>query len=366
MENCIIWVGLDVHKLTIQACWARGSALEDEECQLANDEKSIRKLFKRLQKEGEVRACYEAGPCGYVVRRLLTKMGIHCDVIVPSMIPRKSGDRVKTDRRDARKLMRYYRMGELTVIRIPSEEEEGVRALLRCREDLLEDLHRQRQRLLKMLNLHGRRWEATAHWSQKHWAWLRTQKFDQESWQRTFDEYLQQVAQTCDRLSTMDDEVNQLAEKDSWKENVRLLCCLKGFKPLTAMTVLAEIQDFRRFESPRQLMSFLGMTPTLYSSASTRHQGAITKAGNAHARRVLIEAAWHYRHRPQLAGTLRQRCKGQSAAVLATATKAQHRLNTRFRRLIAKGKQPNVTVVAVARELAGFVWALMVEKKSKS
>jgi transposase len=357
---------MDVHKDTIAVHWFRG--LEDregEERQILNNEKAIRKLFKQLTKEGEVRACYEAGPCGYVVRRLLVGLGIHCDVIVPAKIPRMPGDRVKTDRRDARKLARYYRTGDLTVIRVPSEEQEAVRALLRCREDILEDLHGQRQRLLKFLDQRGRAWREGDNWTEKHWVWLRAQQFEQAASQRSYDEYLQVVDLMRDRLAGLDKEIELLAEKEPMKGLVARLSCLRGIRTLTAMTLIAEVLDFRRFKSPRELMSFLGLTPSLYSSANTRRAGSITKAGNAHARRVLVEAAWHYRHRPQVVSTLRRRCEGQPDWVRAKATGAQERLNFKFRRLTAKGKRSAIAAVAVARELAGFVWALMTDSRDE-
>lgn len=357
----MIWVGMDVHKDTIAVHWLRGLGdQEGDECTIPNDSKAIRKLMKRLSKEGEVRVCYEAGPCGYSVRRQLMALGIHCDVIAPAKIPRMPGDRVKTDRRDARKLARYYRAGDLTVIQVPTGEQEALRALLRCREDLLEDLHGQRQRLLKFLDLQGRAWREGDNWTEKHWAWLRAQRFEFEASQRAYDEYLQVVALMRDRLASLDKEAELLADKEPMKGLVARLCCLRGIRTLTALTLIAEIIDFRRFKSPRELMSFLGVTPSLYSSANTRRSGSITKAGNAHARRVLVEAAWHYRHRPQLAGSLRKRCEGQPDWVRSKAFIAQQRLNYKYRKLTAKGKKKTVAVVAVARELAGFVWALMV------
>jgi transposase len=366
-EDTTIWVGLDVHKDTIAVHWLRGAEdQEGEELQIQNEPKAIRKLAKALAKEGSVRACYEAGPCGYSVRRQLVDLGIHCDVIVPSKIPRMPGDRVKTDRRDARKLARYYRSGDLTAINVPTEEQEAVRALLRCREDQLEDLHGQRQRLLKYLNQHGRAWREGTNWSEKHWVWLKAQKFEFAPSQRAYDEYLQVVALMADRLTALDKEVELLAAKEPMKSMVERLCCLRGVRTLTALTLIAEIQDFRRFESPRELMSFIGLTPSLYSSANTRKEGSITKAGNAHVRRVLVEAAWHYRHRPQLAGSLRQRCASQPEWVRTRSMNAQQRLNYKFRKMTGRGKKATVAVVAVARELAGFIWALMVKGQEEA
>lgn len=360
-NSTITWVGLDVHKDTIAVCWLRGDSQVEETREIANEERAIRTLFKRLAGEGEVRACYEAGPCGYPVRRQLEQMGIACDVIAPAMIPRRPGDRIKTDSRDARKLARLYRAGELTPIRVPTEGEEAVRDLVRCREDLGEDVTRMRHRLSKFLLRHGRIWRVTRNWTERHWAWLRTQRFDDPAAQRTLDEYLAQLDFGVDRLRALDREIAAVAEKEPWKPMVGRLRCLRGIDTLSALTLLAEVQDFRRFRSPRELMNFVGLVPSIRASGSSEHRGPITKNGNAHVRRVLVEAAWHYRHRPMMAGRLRERSEGQSEAVRTEAMKAQHRLHHRYRRLVGRGKRPQVAVVAVARELAAFVWALLVK-----
>jgi transposase len=357
----ISWVGLDVHKDTIAVCWLRADSQEEETREIPNEERAIRTLFKRLANEGELRVCYEAGPCGYPVRRQLEQMGIACDVIAPAMIPRRAGDRIKTDSRDARKLARLYRVGELTPIRVPTETEEAVRDLVRCREDLCEDVTRMRHRLLKFLLRHGRIWRDTRNWSDRHWAWLRTQRFDLPSAQRTFDEYLAQLDFGIDRLRTLDAEIATVADKEPWKPLVGRLRCLRGIDTLSALTLLVEIQDFRRFRSPRELMNFVGLVPSIHASGGSVHRGSITKSGNAHVRRVLVEAAWHYRHRPMMAGRLRERAEGQPEAIRTEAMKAQHRLHKRYRRLVGHGKRPPVAVVAVAREMCGFIWALLVK-----
>lgn len=359
-KDSILTVGLDVHKDSIAVCWLEGDSPHEQTREIPNDPRAIEKLFKRLASEGELRVCYEAGPCGYEVRRQLTKMGISCEVIAPAMIPRRPGERIKTDRRDARKLARLYRAGELTAIRVPTEAEEAVRDLVRCREDIREDLTRQRHRLLKFLLRHGRIWRETNNWSQRHWAWLRAQCFEEASAQRTFEEYLAQLDFAIDRLRALDAEIARVAEEEPWKPLVGRLCCLRGIDTLSAMTLLAELQDFRRFRSPRELMSFLGLVPSIHASGGSEYRGSITKTGNGHARRILVEAAWHYRHRPMVAGRLRQRAQGQPEPVRAEAMKAQHRLHRRYWRLVARGKPPHVAVVAVARELCGFVWALLV------
>lgn len=357
-----IWVGLDVHKDTIAVCWLRDDSTPEETREISNDPRAIRKLFRRFAGEGDLRVCYEAGPCGYVVRRQLEAMGIVCDVVAPSLIPRRPGERIKTDRRDARKLARLYRAGELTPIHIPTEAEEAVRDLLRCREDLGEDVARQRHRLGKFLLRQGRLWrEGRRAWTQRHWAWLRTQRFEDPATQRTFDEYLAQLDFGVDRLRALDVELSAVGEQAPWQPLVARLRCLRGIDTISALTLLAEIQDFHRFRSPRELMSFVGLTPSVHASGGHEQRAPITKTGNAHVRRILVEAAWHYRHRPQLAGRLRLCTQRQPEAIRIEALKAQHRLHRRYWRLVNRGKLSQVAAVAVARELCGFIWALLVK-----
>lgn len=360
-EGITLTVGLDVHKDSIAVCCLQGDSQREETREIPNEPRAIQNLFKRLLSEGELRVCYEAGPYGYDVRRLLAKLGIACDVIAPAMIPRRPGDRIKTDRRDARKLARLHRAGELTAIRVPTEAEKAVRDLVRCREDIREDVPRQRHRLLKLLLRHGRIWREPKNWTSRHWAWLRAQRFEEASAQRTFDEYLAQLDFGIDRLRALDAEIAAVAEQEPWKPLVGRLRCLRGVDTLSAMTLLAEVQDFRRFRSPRELMSFLGLVPSIHASGASEYPGSITKSGNGHARRIFVEAAWHSRRRPMMAGRLRERAEGQPEPVHAEAMKAQHRLHLRYRRLVARGKPPHVAVVPVARELCGFVWALLVK-----
>ncbi len=282
-------------------------------------------------------------------------------VVAPSLIPRRPGERVKTDRRDARKLARLYRAGELPPIHIPTAAEEAVRDLLRCREDLGEDVTRQRHRLGTFLLRQGRLWRDGRAWTQRHWTWLRTQRFADPATQRTFDEYLAQLDFGVDRLRALDAEVGTVAEQMPWQPLVARLRCLRGIDTISALTLLAEIQDFHRFRSPRELMSFVGLTPSVHASGGHEQRGPITKTGHAHVRRILIEAAWHSRHRPHLAGRVRACTQRQPAAIRIEALKAQHRLHRRYWRLVNRGKLSQVAAVAVARELCGFVWALLVK-----
>jgi transposase len=296
---------------------------------------------------------------GYDLYRQLTALGVPCDVIAPALTPRRPGQRIKTDRRDAAKLVRLYRAGELTRIHVPHEAEEAVRDLLRCRDDVREDVVRWRHRLVKFLFRHGRVYRLGTHWRQPHWTWLRAQRFELPELQRTFDATLFAVEQAQARLAELDQEVQAIAERAPYREPVGWLRCFRGIDTLGAMILLAEIVDFQRFHTPRELMAYLGLVPREYSSGETERRGAITKAGNTHVRRILVEAAWHYRHGPRLGRTIAVRTQGQPPDVVGHAWKAQQRLHRRYRRLVGHGKRAPVAIVAVARELVGFLWAAM-------
>lgn len=351
-----IWLGLDVHKKTIVACWLLGD--KEEVRQFPNTSGEIRRLVKQLRRRGTVQACYEAGPCGYEVRRQLDGMGVACAVIAPSLIPKRAGDRVKTDRRDAQKLARLYRAGELTEIRVPTEAEEAVRDLVRCREDATEDRLRMWHRLIKFLLRHGRTWTETRNGTKKHWAWLRVQRFEDSALQRTYHEYLAQVDFFDERLRCLDQEVVEIASREPWKGLVDRLRCLRGLSTLSALTLVVEIGDFRRFK-PQELSAFVGLVPSMYASGDTKRPGGITKAGNSHVRRILVEAAHHARHPAQLPSMVKRRTVGQPERVHELVVKAQHRLHLKYARLRGRGKNTTVAVTAVARELLGFVWGLM-------
>jgi transposase len=361
-----VFVGMDVHKDSISVCWVKEHGDEAESREIPNEVRAIGRLFKRLEQLGELRVCYEAGPCGYEVRRFLETMAISCEVIAPALIPRRPGDRVKTDKRDARKLARLYRAGELTAIRVPTEQEEAIRDLVRCREALVKDRTRQRHRLLKYLLRHGRVWRETRSWTGAHWQWIRSQQFDDTVSQTTFDEYVAQLDYNIERIRSLELKLAEQAQREPWKALVQRVMCLRGMDVISALTVVIEICDLRRFDSPRDLMSFVGLTPTIHASGGTEHRGSITKAGNAHVRRVLVEAAWHYRHKPSLSGRLRERCEDQPEWVVTVARKAQSRLHDRYAHLRSHGKPPQVAVVAVARELLGFIWELLVKDGSEA
>lgn len=359
MKSTTIWVGLDVHKDSISVAAFEDSRLPGRPVvTIPNEPTQIRKLFSRLKKDGEVRACYEAGSCGYEVFRQLATMGIACDVVAPGLIPVRVGDRVKTDRRDAEKLARLFRAGELTSIRVPTECEEALRDLIRCREDAREDVLRQRHHVLKFLLRHGRIFRETKHWSLAHWKWLRAQRFVEPLAQIVFTEYVATLERTLARVTTLDQEIAKQAVREPYQALVGRLRCLRGIDTLSAMALIAEICDFARFEHPRELMAYLGLVPSERSSGGKQRRGSITKTGNAHARRIFVEASWHYRHAPARSKVMKARWEGQPQPVVEHAFKAQERLHRRYFRLTSRGKPSQVAVVAVARELCGFVWAV--------
>jgi transposase len=354
-------VGIDAHKNWLY--WAMLTPDSDKAVtwETPNTAEAVRRMVRKLMREavGEVRCCYEAGPCGYALQRQLAKEGIACVVVAPSMIPQKPGDRVKTDRRDARKLAELDRAGLLTEVRPPSPEEEAVRDLSRCREDAKQDEVRCRHRLGKMLLRRGLIWREGKAWTQKHRRWLKGLRFEQSADQAVLDQYLLALEQAEERVKVMEERLEQTARQEPYREPVGWLRCFRGIDTITAITVMAELHDFRRFRTPRELMGYLGFGVSEDTSGDTTRRMGITKAGNGHVRRVLVEASWHYRHRPLTSAMLRQRRKGQPARVIAIAEKAQQRLNRRYLRLTDKGKNPNVAVTAVARELTGCLWAAL-------
>ncbi|HTT40405.1 MAG TPA: IS110 family transposase [Burkholderiales bacterium] len=364
MEKGTTYVALDDSKRKIVAGILRAGDTEPVLREIPNEPTLIRRLFSRLKREAPVSACYEAGVSGYDLYRQLTALGVACQVMAPALTPRRPGQRIKTDRRDAGKLVRLFRAGELTPIHVPDEAEEAVRDLVRCRDDVRRDVLRWRHRLLKLLARHGRVYLAGKHWTHPHWQWIRAQHFDLPALQRAFEATLFALEQALTRLAELDHELTAIAQRAPYQEPVGWLRCFRGIDTLSAMILLAEIVDFQRFHRPRQLMAYLGLVPSEYSSGDTQRRGTLTKAGNTHVRRALIEAAWHYRHRPMLSPALRARSQGQPPEVLTQAWRAQQRLHRRYRHLINHGKRPPVVVAAVARELVGFLWATMTRPRS--
>lgn len=359
----ITFVGMDAHKKAINVAMLLPGQLEPVEWQVANEPAAIRRLAKKLEREapGEVRCCYEAGPCGYVLmRQLEVAGGVVCEVVAPSLIPVKPGERIKTDRRDAHKLARLLRSDDLTMVHPPTAADEAVRDLCRCREDARRDLLRTRHRLASFLLRRACLYTLTRRtWGQPYRAWLQGLKFEHAADQVTLADYVTGIEQLEQRQGSLDHQLAGFAEQVPYREPVAWLRCFRGIDTVTAITLVAELHDFRRFETARALMAYLGLVPSEYSSGEHQRRGAITKAGNVHVRRLLIEAAWHYRHRPRVGVALRRRRANQPSGIIAIADRAQHRLYHRFHKLMQRGKPSPKAVVAIARELVGFVWAAL-------
>lgn len=358
MHDSITWVGMDVHKKDIVVAAVNGAGATVGRFETPNTPKGNERLAKRLFEFGTVRCAYEAGPCGYDLRRFLEGKGIPCDVIAPSLIPKKPGDRVKTDKRDAEKIARMHRTGDLTAIHVPTPAQEALRDLVRAREDAHEDLMRRRHRLQKFFLRQGRRYEGTS-WTKDHWRWIRAQTFKDNNSETVLCEYIAAIDQELERIGRLDAQIEAEAKNAKIAPAVARLKALRGVGTLTAMTILSELVDLNRFASPRELMAFVGLIPSEHSSGGKQCRGSITRSGNAHVRRVLVEAAWHYRHSPRCTGAaIRKRREGQPPKVIDTARKAELRLHKKFTRMVMRGKRTTVAATAVARELAGFVWAI--------
>ena len=363
MKKDITYVGIDDCKQALVVGTWGPRDVQASVRSIANDPRSIRRLFGRLKREGPVLACYEAGPSGYDLHRQLTALGVECQVVAPSLTPRKPGERIKTDCRDAIKLVRLLRAGELTPIRVPDEAEEAVRDLLRCREAIQKDVLRWGQRLVRFLARHGRIYREGDHWTQAHWRWLDAQCFTLPALQYTLQTHRFTLEQALFRRGEMDREIQAIAQSEPYQEPAAWLRCFRGIETLSAMILLAEIQDFRRFPAAPDLMGFLGLVPSEHSTGGRERRGPLTKTGNGHARRILIEAAWHYRHRPRIGKALARRLEGQPPEIVAHAWKAQLRLHRRYHRLVGRGKRSSVAVAAIARELLGFIWAAMTQSE---
>ena len=350
------FVVFDVHKNSLVAGVLPPSGGSPEVERIENTERAVRRFIGRLAGAEGLAVAYEAGPGGFALLRLLSGLGVACDVIAPSLVPVRAGDRVKTDRRDARKLVRLYRAGVLVFVRPPSVEQEGLRDLVRCREDIRRARTAARHQVAKQLLRHGRVFrEGKRSWTLKHWAWVRRQRLDDPLAQRALEHALAHLDSLDAQLAAIDSELEQVARTEPWCDAVRWLTPFRGIGTRTALALLAEIGDWKRFGHPRELMSYLGLTPSEYSSGDQQHRGHITKAGNEHARRLLIEAAWHYQHRPRRA----RLGPDIPPAIGARAWRAQVRLHHRYRSLTTHGKRSTVATVAVARELCGFLWAAM-------
>ena len=361
-EKTKVYVGMDVHKDTVVI-----AALGEDERdpllvkRLSYEPRKVRRVLDRLAREHEVHACYEASGAGYVLERMIRSWGHACEVVAPSLIPQRPGDRRKHDRKDATALARLYRAGELVAIRIPTEQEERVRDLVRCRETFQREALKSRHYILKFLARRGLVYRAGGNWTEKHFVWLRAIQRPGvlETEDRViFGEYMALLEYKLDRRDELDREIEALALEPAYREAVGRICCLKGMSTQAAMVLVTEIGDFRRFEDPGKLMVYVGLVPTEHSSGGSRRQGSITKAGNSRVRHVLVQAAWSYRFPPRRGVGLKRRQEGQPPEVVTHSWKAQHRLHKVFKRLALR-KSSQIAAVAVARELAGFVWAIM-------
>ena len=354
------YVGLDVHKETIAVSIAEADGGEVRYLgEVPNTADSVVKLVKRLGKEGaRLSFCYEAGPCGYGLHRQLRDLGQDCQVVAPSLIPRKPGDRVKTDRRDSLNLARLHRAGELTAVWVPDGAQEALRDLTRAREDMKHIQLQAKQRLLGFLLRHGKRFEGKDNWTQAHFRWMEEVAFAQPVQQIVFQEYVDSVRAITRRIAALDEQMESAARESVFWPVIEGLMALRGVKLITATTIVAEIGDLRRFANAPQLMAYLGVVPSEHSSGESRVRGSITKTGNGHVRRVLVEAAWQYRYPARKTAVLQRRAERASEQVQEIAWKAQKRLCARYRLLEARGKLKVQVCIAIARELAGFIWAI--------
>jgi transposase len=365
------FVGLDVHADTIAVAVAEESGEVRSLGIIPNRPESIRKMIGKLGPVGKLRCCYEAGPTGYVLYWQLTQLGVACEVIAPSLVPTKSGDRVKTDRRDAEKLARCHRAGELTAVWVPDAAHEALRDLVRAREAAKKDQLRHRHRLGKFLLRHGQRPTGAGEpWTRKYLNWIRIHaRFEEPALEATLAHYLGEVEHASERIAKLEQAIDEAVAKAPAEVRavIEALQALRGVAQTTAATVVCELGSLSRFESPRQLMGYSGLVPREYSSGNRTQRGAITKSGNAHLRRVLVESVWAYRHRPNVQGRVlrRQKALALTDEVREIAWKAQQRLYKKFVALTARGKTSGQAMTALARELLGFLWAIAVHTEKQ-
>jgi transposase len=368
--NYPAYIGLDVHKETIVWAVAKAGRKDAESWgEMANKPKAMIKLVDRLNREfgGEVLLfCYEAGPCGYGLYRQLLSLGHDCQVIAPSQIPKKPAERIKTDRRDARKLAQLLRSGDLTAVWVPDEEQEALRDLTRARDDMKSQERKARQQLNGFVLRHGHAWPSNkTRWTQTHYRWLESLRFAHDWQQVVLQEYIDAVKAASQRVVDLNAQLERVLPSWSLASVVDSLVALRGIDKLAAMVLLAELGDIRRFDSPKQLMAFLGLVPSERSSGGRRRQGAITKTGNSHARRMLVESAWSYRFAARKTAHLKRKEARASQEAKCIAWKAQKRLCGRYRTLTQAGKNTKLVCVAVARELVGFIWDIACQEMPK-
>jgi transposase len=369
MKETLRFLGLDVHAETIVVAIAEPDGEVRSLGTIANREESIRKLIKKLGPSEHLRACYEAGPTGYVLYWQLTQLGVECAVVAPTLVPTKAGDRVKTDRRDAEKLARSHRSGDLTAVWVPDGGSEALRDLVRAREAAKQDQLRARHRLGKFLLRMGRRPAVGMKaWTEPYMAWVRQVRFEQPAQQATLLDYLHEVDHMAARVKRLEQAITEAVKLASpeLQEVVKGLQALRGIAEISAVTIVAELGQISRFDTARQLMGYSGAVPSEDSSGKRKRQGRITKTGNAHLRRIVVEAAWSYRHRPAIGPRLRKRQEGVPEPIKEIAWKAQVRLAKRYARLAAAGKDQRKIITAVGRELLGFIWAIGVKAETAS
>jgi transposase len=361
MEKSVLYVGLDVHKMSVDVAIAEPGAAGEIRYygRIGGDLDSLDRVIRKLESKGaELRFAYEAGPCGYQVYRHLTAQGYSCLVAAPALIPRRPGDRLKNDRRDALTLARLFRAGELTPVQVPDPEDEAMRDLTRAREDAKSVERRAKQRTAAFLLRHGRRYPGKTTWGRGHWRWLVQQAMKHPAQQVVLQEYLDAVREAGARVARLTGQIRELLPQWRRAPFVTAYQALRGVSLLVAATVVAEVGDLSRFTNPKELMAYLGLVPSEHSSGATVRRGQITKTGNGHARRVLVEAAWAYRLRARVTRPLLKRQEGLPESIRQLAWKAQLRLCARYRRLLGRGKHKNTIVTAIARELVAFIWAI--------
>jgi transposase len=361
MQDSTTFVGLDAHKDEHHVAMLSPTGPSVQEWKVPNTARDVQRMVRRVlrQAPGEVRFSYEAGVCGFALQRQIEAAGASCQVVAPSLVPVRPGQRVRTDRRDARRLAEMSRAGLLTEVHPPTEAEESARDVVRCRHGAMVDLGRIRHQLSKFLLRHGLIYREGRQWTQRHLRWLRQLRWADPVRQEVFEDYLAELWRRADRLGRLNEAVGGLARQEPYAVAVGWLGCLRGIDTLAAMTILTELHGFQRFRRPRQLMSYLGLTPSEDSSGQSCRRGGITKAGNRQVRRVLLEVSWHQAKPPVISQALRQRRAGQPAWAIALADEALVRLHRRYWRLVNHGKLPTKAATAVARELAGFIWAML-------
>ncbi len=352
-------LAMDVHKNTISVGLLEVGSTVPVVDKLSADDESVRRLIARFSDPAGVWACYEAGPTGYELARMLRSAGMRCEVIAPSLIPTAPGQRVKTDKRDARRLALLFRAGQLTSVRVPTPAEEAVRDLCRARADMVIYLTRARHRLGKFLLRHGRVWRDGDNWTLKHAAWIRQQRFDERALNETFAHYQATLTGRKAAVDAIEADLMPWCERAPFTDAVTRLAAYRGITGLGGLTLASEVCDWRRFPTAGMFMGFTGLVPSESSSGERTSRGGITHAGNGHLRTQLVEAAWAYKSRPQVGATLNKRQQGLDPTVVARAWAAQQRLCGKFHRLDARETNRKVVVTAIARELAGFVWAEM-------